>query len=82
MNKNALLKRIGFVLRQLRLERGISQEELAFDCNLHRTYVGSIERAEKGLSIMTLQKFATALNVPMSEIIRLAEQQTPEIDGI
>lgn len=44
----------GLRVRQLRLERGLTQEQLGYECGLHRTYVGQIERAEKNI---TLKKY-------------------------
>lgn len=61
-----LNKKIGRVLRELRLEAGLSQEELAEMCGLHRTYIGSIERAEKNVTIQTVEKLTDALNISLS----------------
>lgn len=49
-------------LRQLRSQLKISQETLADEAGLHRTYVGSIERAERNISIDNIEKLARALN--------------------
>ncbi len=56
------------------MEKGLSQEELSFKCDLHRTYIGSIERAEKVASIITLEKVAKALDISLSEIFKKYEQ--------
>jgi transcriptional regulator with XRE-family HTH domain len=63
-----ILKKFGEQVRQLRLEEGISQEELASRANLHRTYIGMIERAEKNITLMNIGKIAKALNKNISEI--------------
>lgn len=58
--------------RSIRLRRaalGISQEALADLCGLHRTYVGSVERAERNVSIDNIQKLATALEVSASDLL-------------
>jgi transcriptional regulator with XRE-family HTH domain len=56
-------------VRRLRKERGWSQEEFAAKCDLHRTYVGAIERAEENLTLRTLDKLARALNVHPAELL-------------
>lgn len=53
--------RFGERVRQKRQELGISQEELAFRSGLHRTYVGSVERGERNLSLENIVIFAKAL---------------------
>jgi transcriptional regulator with XRE-family HTH domain len=47
----------------------LSQEELADRCDLHRTYVGAIERAERNVTLSTLEVFGKALGVPVSELL-------------
>ena len=49
-------------IRQLRLEMGISQEELAFRCELDRTYISAVERCVWNVSLRNIEKIATALN--------------------
>jgi transcriptional regulator with XRE-family HTH domain len=58
-------------LRELRQERGWSQEELAEACGLHRTYVGSIERAERNLGIDMLGRFALAFGISTNELLNI-----------
>ena len=57
-------------VRRLRKTRGLSQESLALAAGLHRTYVGSIERAERNVSIDNMEKIAVALGVPLAELVR------------
>lgn len=57
-------------IRRLRAERGISQERLADLAGLHRTYVGSIERSERNVSIDNIAKLAAALKVEASELLK------------
>lgn len=56
-------------LRRLRRQQGLSQEALADRAGLHRTYVGSVERAERNISIDSIAKLAKALNVTPSELL-------------
>jgi transcriptional regulator with XRE-family HTH domain len=56
-------------LKEIRLSQKISQEELAFISGLHRTYVSSVERGERNISLVNIQKLANALEVSMKELI-------------
>lgn len=62
-------KRIGLALRAARLEKNWSQEELSFECGLHRTYIGAVERGEKNLTLKNLIKLAKSLDVSASTIM-------------
>jgi transcriptional regulator with XRE-family HTH domain len=59
----------GQILRQLRQERGLSQEGLALESGYHRTYISQLERGQKNPSLKTIFQLAKALNVEPSEII-------------
>ena len=73
MDENELSRRFGVVVRRLRLDKGLSQEEFANLCSLHRTYIGTIERGEKRVTIATAYKLAKALGIPLSEMFKLVE---------
>jgi transcriptional regulator with XRE-family HTH domain len=64
-------KLLGDRIRQLRKERGLSQEELGYKSDLHYTHIGAIERAEKNWSIDTLVKVAEGLNVTVNDLLVL-----------
>ena len=63
----------GKTLKRLREKEGLSQEELAFQAELHRTYISQIERGIKSPSLRTIQQLATALGIRASALIRRAE---------
>lgn len=50
-------------VKKYRKEQGLSQEELASLCNLHRTYISDIERKKRNISLNNVQKIANALNI-------------------
>ncbi|MEQ1603955.1 MAG: helix-turn-helix transcriptional regulator [Pyrinomonadaceae bacterium] len=56
-------------MRRLRLERGLSQEQLAEVANLHRTYIGSVERGERNVAIDNIERIANALKVSVSSLL-------------
>ena len=59
----------GAHLRKLRKQKGLSQEELAFSCDLDRTYIGGIERGERNISLINILKISKALGVPSRELM-------------
>ncbi len=62
------LRKIGHRLRVLRESRGWSQEEFANRCDLHRTYVGSVERGERNVAALNLRLIAKNLDASLSDI--------------
>ena len=56
-------KEVGFNIRKLREQQGISQEKLAALAALHRAYIGQIERGEKNIGLKNLEKIDRGLNV-------------------
>lgn len=70
-----LAKRIGFLVRQYRIERGMSQEDLASLCGLHRTYIGSIERGEKMITIETASKLVFSFGITLSQFFARFETE-------
>jgi transcriptional regulator with XRE-family HTH domain len=81
---------IGSRIRELRKKKGLSQEELGGRAKLHYTYIGAVERGEKNVSVVTLNKIARALGISLNEIfifpkeikdpVRLKELLINEID--
>jgi transcriptional regulator with XRE-family HTH domain len=68
--KLAISIKFGERLRELRTQKGLSQEQLAHDANVHRTYIGMIERAEKNITLGNIEKIAKALNVEITELLK------------
>jgi len=62
--------RFGKALRERRRRLGVSQEEFADLCGLDRTYVGGIERGERNLALVNIEKLARALKISLSELFR------------
>ena len=63
------LRDVGARLRESRLARGWTQDELARRCRLHRTFVGSVERGERNLSLLKLRRIAKVLRLPMADLV-------------
>ena len=68
--KDEALVRLGANLRRAREKRSWSQEELAHRCGVHRTYVGSVERGEYNVTVLTLRKFTGALRISLRDALR------------
>ena len=64
-----VLVQFGKRLRTTRQRKGISQERLAEVAGLHRTYVSSVERGKRNISLMNIERLATALGVAMSDLM-------------
>ena len=62
-------KRVGKNIQKYRKKCGFTQEELAFEADLHRAYVGQIERGEKNVGVQNLEKIAKALKIKPSKLI-------------
>lgn len=69
--KRDILIKFGQRVREERLKRNFSQEELASRTGVHRTYIGMIERAEKNITLENIEKVAKALNLSVSELTKL-----------
>ena len=65
-----ILVRFGARVRQLRKRKGLSQEDLALEADLDRTYVGGVERGERNISLRNIKKLAKALGISMSGLLR------------
>ncbi len=68
MIKKEILLLFGEKVRKLRNEKNLSQEQLSFKAELHRTYIGMIERAEKNITLVNIEKIAKALDVEIKDL--------------
>jgi transcriptional regulator with XRE-family HTH domain len=62
-------RRVGLNVKYVRAERGLSQEGLAFECGLHRTYISGVERGIRNPTVLILEKIAGALKIPAGRLL-------------
>ena len=70
-----MAKTFGQTLKLIREDRGLSQEELAFKTDLHRTYISLLERDRKSPSLRTVTAVATALGMSLLEFVQLMSDE-------
>ena len=70
MAQSKILIEFGKRVREERTKQGLSQEELANKADVHRTYIGMIERAEKNITLENIEKISKALNVKITELLK------------
>jgi transcriptional regulator with XRE-family HTH domain len=70
MEKKDYLKKYGDNVRYHRKLSGFSQEELAERCGLHRTYIGSVERGERNITLINMIRIADALTIQLTELLQ------------
>ncbi len=63
-------KRVGINIRKYREKKSWSQEQLALEADLHRAYIGQIERGEKNIGLVNLEKIAKALKISIEMLIK------------
>jgi transcriptional regulator with XRE-family HTH domain len=76
VDPDRLLIGLGRAIRELREERGVSQERLALDSGIHRNYWGGIERGERQPSFVVVVRISAALGVSVSDLVAEAERLT------
>ena len=64
-----IVKKFGIRVRILREKQGLTQEALAFEADLHRAYVGQIERGEKNIGLENIEKLAKAFKISPSKLL-------------
>ena len=70
MESREILIKFGQRVRQLRKEKNLSQEDLSYKADLHRTYIGMIERAEKNITLANIEKIANALGTSIDNLLK------------
>ena len=68
-------RQVGANVQRYRREAQLSQEDLAFDCKLHRTYISGVERGVRNPTVVVLAKIAKALKVPPAALLEAAEKR-------
>lgn len=74
LQEKALLAKVGKRIRELRLAIGLSQEKLAFKSGLDRTYIGSVERGERNIAVINLNKVCAALDISIAELFNFDDE--------
>jgi transcriptional regulator with XRE-family HTH domain len=67
-DSNDIRKQFGKRVRELRKARGYSQEAFALECEIHRTYIGDVERGERNIALDNITKIAATLGIELSEL--------------
>ena len=62
-------RRVGANVKRIREGLGLSQEALAFECSLHRTYISGVEHGVRNPTVVVLEKIAAALDVPSARLL-------------
>jgi transcriptional regulator with XRE-family HTH domain len=62
-------KQVGLRIKEYRIKKGWSQEHLALEADLHRAYIGQIERGEKNIGLVNLEKIAKALSIAIKNLV-------------
>ena len=73
--KPDIRERFGFAVKTRREEMRLTQEELAERAKIHRTYLSDVERGTRNLSLLNIERLASALAMPISELFRLMETE-------
>ena len=69
LSERHFLEHLGDRIRERRIELKMTQEELGAKCDLHRTFVGSVERGERNIAILNLRLIARALRTPLADLL-------------
>ena len=70
------LQQVGFRIRERRIAMNLTQAALAEKCGLHRTFIGSVERGERNVALLSLRRIAKSLRVTPAELLRESESES------
>ena len=79
VSSKRLLKVLGLRIRDLRRAQGLSQEDLADKCGVHRTFMGTVERGESNLSFSNIFKVASTLGISLSALFEGVDQSVASV---
>lgn len=79
---SALSKQVGQRIRNYRTNSGLSQEKLAEISGCHPTYIGQVERGEKNATLDSIERIASALKVPLSQLFEKLDATQEETHSI
>jgi transcriptional regulator with XRE-family HTH domain len=66
-----ILKDFGLRVKQLRIERNLTQQDLADVSGFHKNYIGMVERGERNISLKNIEVFAKAFKIPIPELLKM-----------
>ena len=73
---------VGWNVRRIRVSKGVSQERLAFDANVDRSYLGGLERGEHNPTVDVLERVAKVLDVPLRDLFQDYDPEVGDIEGL
>lgn len=69
-----LQRKFGLVIKEIRLEKGLSQESLANQSDIDRTYISDIEKGERNISLKIIERLCETLQISLSELFKKIEE--------
>lgn len=69
-----LQRKFGLVIKEFRLEKGLSQESLANQSDIDRTYISDIEKGERNISLKIIERLSETLQISLSELFKKIEE--------
>lgn len=69
-----IIKKLGLTIKDLRQQKGLSQEKFSLSIDMDRTYLASVEAGKRNISLLNIQKIANGLNISLSDLFILVEK--------